>query len=350
MAERKQYDSLDLMKFIMAMLILTQHTANEWAHSTGLVHDFFGLGNFAVPFFFACSGFLFFSKFNTLSVDNQKGYYKKWSLRIGKMYLIWSLIYFVFVLWGWIDRGVTIERIESYFHRAVVFSTYATIWFLPALWVGVSICYWMKRYCSSITMWVTMVVLMVIGNLFGSYSTLIVDNIPQVASFYNGYMDWFITWRNGVFNGAPFVFIGILVAEGWGKNISVKVSAVLAFLCAFAFLCEAFCISRFKLSSATDMGFMMVPTIYFLMKFLVSPQISLPSSNVWTYCRNLSMLIFLGQRLFLSALPGVFPTMAWWIGSFSELGIYVYFVVIVCSFSLLIIKLSDKYRVLKNLW
>ena len=31
------------MKFIMAMLILTQHTCNEWAHSTGLVHDFFGL-------------------------------------------------------------------------------------------------------------------------------------------------------------------------------------------------------------------------------------------------------------------------------------------------------------------
>ena len=49
MTERKQYASLDLMKFIMAMLILTQHTANEWAHSTGLVHAFFGLGNFAVP-------------------------------------------------------------------------------------------------------------------------------------------------------------------------------------------------------------------------------------------------------------------------------------------------------------
>ena len=85
MAERKQYASLDIMKFIMAMLILTQHTANEWAHFTGLVHAFFGLGNFAVPFFFACSGFLFFSKLNALSADEQKGYYKKWSLRIGKI-------------------------------------------------------------------------------------------------------------------------------------------------------------------------------------------------------------------------------------------------------------------------
>lgn len=72
MQDRKIYPSLDIMKFIMAMLILTQHTCNEWAHSTGLVHDFFGLGNFAVPFFFACSGFLFFSKLYTLDEKGQK--------------------------------------------------------------------------------------------------------------------------------------------------------------------------------------------------------------------------------------------------------------------------------------
>lgn len=58
MLERKIYPSLDIMKFIMAMLILTQHTCNEWAHSTGLIHAFFGLGNFAVPFFFYLFKFL----------------------------------------------------------------------------------------------------------------------------------------------------------------------------------------------------------------------------------------------------------------------------------------------------
>lgn len=350
MAERKQYASLDIMKFIMAMLILTQHTANEWAHSTGLVHAFFGLGNFAVSFFFACSGFLFFSKLNTLSADEQKGYYKKWSLRIGKMYLIWSLIYFVFVLYGWIDCGVTIEGVGRYLHRAIVFSTYATIWFLPALWVGLSICYWMKRHCSNTMLWTTMVLLMIVGNLFGSYSNVLVDSCPEIAPFYDGYMDWFITWRNGVFNGAPYVFIGILVAEGWGKNIPIKISAVLAVLCALAFVCEAFCITRFKFSTATDMGFMMVPAIYFLMTFLVSPKISLPTSIVWTYCRNLSMLIFLSQRLFLSALPGMFPVMAEWIGGFSEGGVYVYFVVVVLFFSWLIIRLSSRFKSLKVLW
>lgn len=110
MQDRKIYPSLDIMKFIMAMLILTQHTCNEWAHSTGLVHDFFGLGNFAVPFFFACSGFLFFSKLYTLDEKGQKDYYRKWSVRIGKMYLVWSLIYFCFVFARWHSEGLNWEQ------------------------------------------------------------------------------------------------------------------------------------------------------------------------------------------------------------------------------------------------
>ena len=102
---RKIYPALDIAKFVMAMFILTQHTCNEWAHSTGIVHAFFGLGNFAVPFFFACSGFLFFTKLHTLDNSEQKKYYRTWSIRIGKMYLVWSLIYFCFVFIGWINTG-----------------------------------------------------------------------------------------------------------------------------------------------------------------------------------------------------------------------------------------------------
>ena len=146
MVQRKIYPSLDITKFIMAMLILTQHTSNEWAHSTGLVHYFFGLGNFAVPFFFACSGFLFFQKCLVLEKDEQVSYYKNWSLRLWKMYLVWSFIYFIFVFIGWIQKGLSWEQPLNYIHSALVYSTYSTIWFLPALWVGVSVCFLMRRF------------------------------------------------------------------------------------------------------------------------------------------------------------------------------------------------------------
>lgn len=331
----------------MAMLILTQHTSNEWAGSTGVVHAFFGLGNFAVPFFFACSGFLFFAKFKTLNRQGQSDYYKKWSLRIGKMYLVWSMIYFVFVFIGWLNKGLSWAQPLHYLHGALVFTTYATIWFLPALWVGVSICYLMARHFTRRTMFVTMLVLLIIGNLFGSYTNILTKS-PVINTFQDWYMDVFMTWRNGLFNGAPFVFIGILIAEGKGMKFIPLANLLLTLLFGAAFLVEAFMITRFHLSNATDMGFMMVPAIFFMMSWLT--QVGLKQRPLWQHCRNLSMLIFLGQRLFLSALPGVIPGMKQLILSLPEPCIYLYFIVVVLTFSILIESLSDKYKFLKILW
>lgn len=347
MEQRKIYPSLDIMKFIMAMLILTQHTSNEWAHSTGLVHAFFGLGNFAVPFFFACSGFLFFSKYNTLSREDQRDYYKKWSLRIGKMYLVWSLIYFVFVFIGWLREGLNWFQPLDYIHWALVFTTYATIWFLPALWVGVSICCLLTRYCNRKTIVAIILLLMVIGNLFGSY-TNVLTQVPAIDSFNEWYLNVFITWRNGIFNGAPFVSIGILVAEGKGMKLSARTNLLLTVLFGAAFLVEAFSITRLHLSTATDMGFMMVPAIFFMISWLT--QVNVKQRPLWQHCRNLSMLIFLGQRLFLSALPGVVPGMKQWILALPEPCIYLYFIVVVLTFSILIERLSNKFKFLKILW
>lgn len=347
MEQRKIYPSLDIMKFIMAMLILTQHTCNEWAHSTGLVHAFFGLGNFAVPFFFACSGFLFFQKYNDLDRIGQKEYYKKWSLRIGKMYLVWSLIYFVFVFIGWVNKGLSWAQPLHYIHGALVFTTYATIWFLPALWVGVSICCLLIRYCNRKTMAAAILLLMVIGNLFGSY-TNVLTQVPAINTFNEWYLNVFITWRNGIFNGAPFVFIGLLVAEGKGMKLSTRTNLLLTLLFGGAFLVEAFSITRFHLSTATDMGFMMVPAIFFMISWLT--QVNVKQRPIWRHCRNLSMLIFLGQRLFLSALPGVIPGMKQWILALPEPCIYLYFIVVVLTFSILIERLSTKFKFLKILW
>lgn len=344
---RKNYSSLDIMKFIMAIFILTQHTCNEWAHSTGLVHDFFGLGNFAVPFFFACSGFLFFKKYNTLNNHDQAQYYKKWSIRIGKIYLAWSAIYFVFVLNTWVCQNFDKSLILDDVHKALVYSTYSTIWFLPALWVGVTLCYWMKKHFSMRIMLITMALLMIIGNLFGSYSEVL-GKLPVLDSINKWYLAVFYTWRNGLFNGAPLAFMGLLVAEGIVLFQKRNINASLAIFFCAAFLCEAFFISRYHLGGGTDMGFMMVPAIFFLLVSLV--QTNVEERPIWLHCRNLSILIFLSQRLFLSALPGVIPGMSAWINNLPEPFIYVYFITVVLAFSIFIERLSRNFKFLKVLW
>ena len=331
----------------MAMLILTQHTCNEWAHSTGLVHAFFGLGNFAVPFFFACSGFLFFSKYNSLDSRDQKAYYKKWSIRIGKMYLVWSLIYFVFVFNSWFCDGFIWAKPLNWLHRALVFSTYATIWFLPALWLGISLCCLMKKYLSYKATLITVFLLFSIGNLFGSYDNILIKS-PEVESFYDWYMKIFITWRNGVFNGAPYVFIGMYIASKKLDGHRYYTDILFTIVFCLAFLAEAFCITRFKLGHATDMGFFLAPAIYFMMKSLIETHIK--PCQTCILCRNLSMLVFLGQRLFLSAIPAVWHSMAGWIDSLPQAMIYVYFVSITLLFSIVVERLSIRYKFLKILW
>lgn len=349
--ERKIYTSIDIVKFLMALLILGGHTAAEWAHSTGLVHLVWGVSNFAVPFFFACSGFLFFEKVYILPEQDQIQYYKKWSIRVLKMYAVWSLVYFCFYFFGdWVPLGFPQDKILNWCHRSLVFSTYATIWFLPALWIGVSLCFWLRRICTSVTFWGIMILLVVIGNSFGAYSNVITTNSTMVSSFYDWYMQVFITWRNGVFNGAPYVAIGLLVLKNNKRiTLSFKTLSFLTMWFCVLYLIEGFLIVSCQLGSATDQGFIMIPAIYFmllaLLKWDVQPR------PLWLHCRNLSMLIFLDQRLFLTAIPRVLPqSYSTTILSWPEPCIYLYFAISVITFSVLIERLSVKFKFLKLFW
>lgn len=60
---KSKYPSIDLMKFIAAILIIVLHTS-PFADYSGVLN--FGLRSIitvvAVPFFFCASGFLFFAK------------------------------------------------------------------------------------------------------------------------------------------------------------------------------------------------------------------------------------------------------------------------------------------------
>lgn len=94
-AKIKQYNSLDLMKFISAILIIVLHTSPFQSYNALIS---FGLRNvvtiIAVPFFFCTSGFLLFKKLSVLSQDEKGKYFKHYIKRLCIMYGLWSLVYF----------------------------------------------------------------------------------------------------------------------------------------------------------------------------------------------------------------------------------------------------------------
>jgi len=346
MIEKNIYVSLDIAKYVMAVLILLGHTANEWAHVSEFWHYALSC-NFTVPTFFAISGFLFFSKIESLSlVEQQKEYYKRWSKRVAKMYLVWSIIYFVFVFINWYNSGFEINKIVSYIHRGIVFSTYPTIWFLPALWFGVSIAYFLKKKLGLKKTCSILLLFWIIGVYFGAYFGTIPES-GLLKDCYDGYMNVFVTFRNGLFYGSVYSFVGYFVYK-YNNKFTLRTSFIYLFITYFLFFIEAIQMKKITSTANVDMAFFMLPSVFFIVIFIL--HIKIKQRLLYVHLRNQSMLIFCGQRLFLTAIPGVLPiTFSEVISSFVPGVVMALFTISVLLFAYFIDKFSVKYPILSNL-
>lgn len=341
---KKIYASLDVAKYVMALMILLGHVSNEWAHITGIWHYILSC-DFTVPAFFSISGFLFFNKIEQLETKEERNqYYKKWSIRVWKMYLVWSLIYLLLVFTGWCIYGVTEEKILSSIHRWALFSTYSTIWFLPALWVGGSIIYILYSHTNWKQTLIITGLLWMIGVIMGPYSDLFSSNI--VRDVHNIYMSIFFTFRNGVFYGSVYFLVGYYCLKFMGK-ISFWKSTMAFLLCYILFFIEAVVMHRLVQAPDTDMAAFMLPSVFFLIIALA--QFELKPRPIYTTLRNQSMLIFCGQRLFLTAIPSLAPMLFAGVKEWPSLPIMLFFCVPVVLFAFITDKLSVKYRFLTYL-
>lgn len=186
MSERKQFGALDLAKFVAAILIIVLHT-NPFGSYSGVIS--YGLRSIvtvvAVPFFFITSGYLFFSKIETLKGKEKDQYFLKYIKRLVIMYLIWSAIYFVFVLINWIRFGATYIDVLQYVKRFFFEGSYSTIWFLPALISSITITYLLRKKLSYAQISAIAIPFYVIACLGSSYLGLS-EKIPVISHFFNG--------------------------------------------------------------------------------------------------------------------------------------------------------------------
>ena len=161
----KKYYGLDIGKFICALLIISSHFASEWGHFSKSVDMLFSIYIIAVPFFFAVSGFLLFNKIENIDATQHKGVLIKYLKKIVLMYLMWSVIYIAFNVATFCKFGVTSQEVIGYIHQCIVYSTYDTIWFLPALGVGVVMVYFMRKVMSFKNIMIVAIVFYIIGIL-----------------------------------------------------------------------------------------------------------------------------------------------------------------------------------------
>ena len=346
--KRKNYWSLDVAKFFCAILIISAHFAAEWGKFPTLIDYAFSLYVIAVPFFFCCSGFLFFTKLNALETkEDKKKYLIQYEKRIWTMYALWSAVYFIHVCYEWIiNDELGILTLLKYLYGAVVHTSYATIWFLPALGISVAITYFLVEKLNKKYIYPIAVGLYIFG-MFGYTYRFVVDG-TVVGNIYDVYESFMYTARNGIFNGTPFIFMGYLIAK---KDIKASVKgffkyAIPAGISLGLIIVEAFILKLKFNVTGMDISIFLPPFIYFFI--MVVMHIDLKENKAWIWCRKLSLLIFVTQRLFLTMLPAFFPTVFEKLYSNSYIGL-VAVLSITIAFSVVFILLSNKVKFLKKM-
>lgn len=93
---------------------------------------------------------------------------------------------------------------------------------------------------------------------------------------------------------------------------------------------------------------MMIPTVFSILGFLIS--ICLLNGKYAKWMRNMSTLIFMSQRLFLTVLPGIFPAL---FNTYITVNPFMCFVVM-CGgtvlFSLLVMQISKSEYYIRLLY
>lgn len=345
MADRKQYGALDLAKFIAAILIIALHTAPFSSYSEVLSYGLRGIVTvLAVPFFFITSGFLFFTKYNSLSQEEKPNYFKSYIKRLVIMYLLWSAVYFVFVVISWVQNGVTVMDVLQYIKRFFFEGSYSTIWFLPALITAVAVVYLLRKRFSYMQIFCMAIPFYLIACLGSSYYGLS-EKLPIVSSFFNLYYAFFDTVKNGLLFGFVYVALGGVFSEKQFERKPIKYFVLAGvFMCLMAVETVAQTYLNWSVRGV-DTKLMLLPASVFIFLFVMSLNIKSGSAFIWM--RKLSLLMFLSQRIFLTLFDYFLYDTVFVKNSM------VYFISILgltLAFSICFIKLSEKCKVLKKFY
>ena len=213
--QNTNYKLLDLMRFICAFLVIGIHTRPFQAVSN--VADklfYYDISNYAVPFFYACTGYFLIVKQQNKSVHEKICFRVKKVLRL---YVIWSIIYLPLTFCGWIIEGnkepvYLLRCLRNFILVGDNFYSWA-LWYLNGLIFALIFIDLLLRKFSIkqiVKFGSVMYVLGIILTMFEGH----LDKLSMIISTaVKLYFAAFVTTRNGLFQSLVFVSIGMLVAE-----------------------------------------------------------------------------------------------------------------------------------------
>lgn len=295
MAEKKQYDILDVSKFVFSIFVVGIHTLDKYG--------IYPLFRIAVPMFFLMSSYLFFSKLNNDRIENIQ-LLKKFCARNIKLYIFWFLLLFPFwgrsYLSGNIGHNIIVLAVRFFFG-----STFPASWYIMSLVIGTIIVFWFRKIIGLKVRVFLALIVYVLCCLASNYRGLFFDHslLLKVVFLYPG----------TIYNSFPIAFVWISLGEmlveiRHSKRfrvlcISARRKRLIFYVCFVLLLFEAWMINKVGCSVDNDCYFLLAPTCMILLDILLSINIE----KKYAVClRKLSTIIYCTHGTIASLIIGRF--------------------------------------------
>lgn len=291
MAESKEYKVVDVMKLVMAIVVIAIHAHPELSSVSTLVIQVTELlYSLAVPFFFMASGFLLFKKINLPLDDEGDQRIKRYLLKIVKLYLLWTIIYLPLSVLGFVNDGTSLMKSVLIFVRNVLlvgenFMSWP-LWYLLALIVAVLIIWGLLKLRMPRRI---ILLLSVITALVGVGLDYCHEN-GMFQTLTNPYFALFAKTRNGLFVGFLYVALGLVCSGVYKNQLIVEIACCALGIIGFAFdapLANAF-------------------IVYALFSFVSRIEGNKIKREYAQFCRSLSTIVYLIHMCIVALLVYVF--------------------------------------------
>lgn len=331
MKTKKNYESIDLCKFIFSILIVLLHINFGNNLIIDIIKEY--ISRLGVPYFFTASGFFLSKKLNTneIAIDVLKKYLKRILLIFG----FWSLLYAPYhIITLYIEKGNMLITVITYI-QMIIFIAPSYMWYLVALAVAaIPFCLLFKR--KFYLMFIVAIILYIFGTIGNSYKDILELN------FYDVYLKFFLTTRNGLFFAPLFLCIGGIVQKTENKFLNNKIIFIMLPVLYLFFAYEVhFVLSQVTYGQDTSMYFMLPAVIYCLFVLTIKENNGIKNVLCITFLRKASTGIYCSQFGFILFYNIILKLL----GVYDYTAFYVYCLVILSGIIMtyLIIKSQNKF-------
>ena len=282
---KKINSSIDIVKVIMALLVVGIHTEplgfNLW-----LDRGFGIITRLCVPFFFVTSAF-----FCWLKEDHENA--KKSILRLGVLYLVWSVIYLPFDLPKFREMSF-LELLRLFLWDG----NGHALWFLCGSIIAIIIVDLLLKVFKPKTILIISLLFLLIGCMKSTWK-------PLLFSLFHISLPDTLGSRNGLFYGFPYMALGMNLAKDprWKAKsfLHTLIGLILSLIC---LILESFLFVVVYKTKTTILWFSVFPLSYYFFLFVYNLRIHLAKEQS-LFLRKTSTLIYVSHHLFLAVFPNL---------------------------------------------